>query len=118
MLWLLLTTLELEIFDLHRVTIENLGGGAKRPEQTQIRTSGQLEEVLKMTLLAWLAATFRLPRRGGLTISKVDFQQDDRNVHHEPATGGRFRLSLCSPEQEIGNSKHDATSGKCWFPLF
>jgi hypothetical protein len=33
-LWLLLTILELEFFDMHRITIENLGGSVKRPGRT------------------------------------------------------------------------------------
>jgi hypothetical protein len=116
---LFLTTLGIDTAYNEQILIKNLKSSVDGPENVEITAAGGLEEVVHtITFFAWFAATFRPPRAAGLTISRVNFEYDNQTAQNGSTTYGWFRLSLCSPKQDIGNLKADTSSGACWLPLF
>jgi hypothetical protein len=71
-----------------------------------------------MELVAWLTATFRLPKGGSPTTSTINFQPYETALYNDPSINGHFRISLCTRMQEQEVSDSSSVSAKCWLPLF
>jgi hypothetical protein len=92
------------------------------PESANISLQGSFDELLvALEQLAWLAASFRIPIGGGLTLSNFWFESvspPGSKVHHiqRPV----FKLSLLLPRHInlVKASTRDTNSNQmCWIPL-
>jgi len=71
-------------------------------------------------LFAWLLATFRIPKRHNITISKVKFEPTTIRSQHGATKflPSIFQLSLAIPKQDSMEFNYIETPGNCWLPLF
>lgn len=64
---------------------QNQSDGVEGNCNTKIHVSGLLEEVLEtLELIAWLAATFGLPKEGGPTTTRINFEPYETALYNHP----------------------------------
>jgi hypothetical protein len=92
------------------------GEGSEHPEFAEYQVNGTLHNIISVSqVLAWLAATFRVPVEGQLSSSQVDFafvQESEFNISLRPLTA--IPLETASSGWQTLFQNHVLASG---FPL-